>query len=182
VLIIIKYLSETRFFWFLLLLTGLVLEGCGLYFQYNMNLPPCVNCVYERAYMLGFIVCGFVGSIGAGFLLIRLLCSLGFLATSIGGILVSFEHYQAYTNTSLLGSTCKLTTSFPPFLPLDEIAPFMFKATGVCSDKLDWEFLGMNMPFWVLFIFAVSSLVSFLLLLSVFKKRPANNYEKLYRR
>ena len=178
---IIKLICASRFFWFLLLVAGIAFEGCGLYFQYNLHLDPCVNCVYERAYILGFVVAGFVGAIASNFLVVRFLCSLGFLASSIGGLLVTFEHYQAYNSTSIFGSTCKLKTEFPDFLPLDEIAPFMFKAVGICSDKLDWEFLGQSMPFWILIIFGASTLVALLLFLSIFVKKKYKSHSDFYK-
>ncbi len=178
---LVKLVCESRFFWFLLLVAGIAFEGCGLYFQYNLNLDPCVNCVYERAYFLGFIAVGFIGAIASNFLIVRFLCSVGFLASSIGGLLITFEHYQSYNSSSIFGSTCKLKTEFPDFLPLDEIAPFMFKAVGVCSDKLDWEFLGQSMPFWILVIFGVSTIVAALLFLSNFIKKKKKSLSDLYK-
>ncbi len=180
-LVFFKYFCVSRFFWFLLLVAGVALEACGLYFQYKMDLPPCVNCVYERAYFLGFVAVGFIGAIGSNFFIVRFLCSIGFLASSIGGLIVSFEHFNAYTESSIFHSSCKIATNFPDFLPLDEIAPFMFKVSGVCSDKLDWEFLGQSMPFWILVIFGCSTLLALMLFLSNFVKFKSNSYLKLYK-
>ncbi len=177
-----KSITSSRFCWFLLLLSGVALEACGLFFQYELSLNPCVNCVYERAFFLGFIVTGFLGAIAASFFIIRFICSLGFLASAIGGLTVAWEHYNAYhTVNTGFGSSCKLQTEFPSFLPLDEIAPFMFKATGLCSDKIDWSLLGYPMPDWILLTFGTASLIALFMFLSNFVRRKTNNFTNLYR-
>ena len=63
------------------------------------------------------------GAMAANYLIVRFLCVAGFLASAIGGLLVTWEHYRAYTSTSLFGNNCKLGAQFPDFLPLDTIAP-----------------------------------------------------------
>ena len=74
-----KSICASRFCWFLLFLSGIALEACGLYFQYELHLNPCVNCVYERAYFLGFVVAGFIGAMAANYVIVRfplVLCDL----------------------------------------------------------------------------------------------------------
>ena len=176
-----KSICASRFCWFLLFLSGIALEACGLYFQYELHLNPCVNCVYERAYFLGFVVSGFIGAMAANYLIVRFLCVAGFLASAIGGLLVTWEHYRAYTSTSLFGNNCKLGAQFPDFLPLDTIAPWMFKPLGLCSDKLDWELLGQSMPFWILIAFASATVIAFLMLISFFVKKKTGNFDRLYK-
>ena len=110
---------QTRTPWFLLMLLGLILEGCGLYFQYGLGLPPCVNCVYERALFLTFILAGFIGFIKPQSLWFRTLGALVLLAGSIQGILVTLEHLASYANA--FGTKCALKANFPQFLKLDEV-------------------------------------------------------------
>ena len=75
----------------MLFLLGIVLEGCGLYFQYKLRLPLCVNCVYERAFYLSFILAGFIGFISPTNFLFRNLAILIFMAGSPGGVKVAFD-------------------------------------------------------------------------------------------
>ena len=152
-----------------------------MYFQYELHLNPCVNCVYEREYFLGFVVAGFVGAMAANYLIIRFICAAGFLASAVGGLLVTWEHYRAYTNSSLFGNTCKLQAQFPEFLPLDTIAPWMFKPFGLCSDKIEWELLGQSMPFWILITFASATVIAFLMFLGIFVKKKTSNFDRLYK-
>ncbi len=141
---------QTRTPWFLLMLLGLILEGCGLYFQYGLGLPPCVNCVYERALFLTFILAGFIGFIKPQSLWFRTLGALVLLAGSIQGILVTLEHLASYANA--FGTKCALKANFPQFLKLDEWLPFMFQPEGTCG-PLPWSLLGLNMPTWILLSF-----------------------------
>ncbi len=176
-----KKICSSRFCWFLIFLAGCGLEACGLYFQYKLDLQPCINCVYERAYFLGFVFIGFLGALAGNLLIVRFACSLGFLLSSIGGLIVTFEHYAAYTGMEGYAAKCKLTTNFPSFLPLDDIAPFMFKAFAMCNEKLDWSFLGQSMPFWILVIFLFSTLIAALMFISNFVKDKVNTFVNLYK-
>ena len=47
-----KTLSVQRSGWLLLLISALALEGTALYFQYGMDLQPCIMCIYERVALL----------------------------------------------------------------------------------------------------------------------------------
>ena len=81
----VQSLSSSRLSWVALLILGIVLECCGLYFQYGLRLDPCVNCVYERAFYLSFILAGLIGFLSPSFILTRLLAILIFLAGIISG-------------------------------------------------------------------------------------------------
>lgn len=181
---LLKSITASRFCWFLLLVTGVALEVCGWYFQYQLNLQPCVNCVYERAFILGFVVAGFIGAIAANFLIARLLSNLIFIASAVCGLYISFMHFIAYNKISFgtFGDAkCAITTNFPSYLPLDEWAGFLFKATGMCDEKLDWSFLTLSMPTWILIMFSVATVVSIMMLIGNFVPKKNENFGKLYK-
>ncbi len=176
---LVQSVSNKRWCWIALMVLGLALEGCGLYFQYGLRLDPCVNCVYERAFYLSFIVAGLIGFLSPAFILTRLLAILIFMAGSIGGMCIAFDHAaQEYQHG--FGSVCKLTASFPSFLPLDELMPWMFKPTGACG-PLDWSLLGLSMPQWILLSFAVGTLVSVTFFAAEFFKKKKKSYFDYYR-
>ena len=54
-----KTLSVQRSGWLLLLISALALEGAALYFQYGMELQPCVMCIYERVALFSIAFAGF---------------------------------------------------------------------------------------------------------------------------
>ncbi len=62
-----KTLSIQRSGWLLLLISALALEGSALYFQYGMDLQPCVMCIYERVALFGIAFAGLIGLIAPRF-------------------------------------------------------------------------------------------------------------------
>lgn len=176
---LIHCFTYSRLSWICLFLLGIILECCGLYFQYELRLPPCVNCVYERAFFLSFIIAGFLGFLSPNFFITRFLAVITFFMGSIGGLLISLDHLESYANTSL-ASSCKIRADFPSFLPLDSWMPWMFQPTAAC-DKLDWELLGLNMPQWIAITFSVGCLVGLCFFISLFFKKKRDNYINLYK-
>ena len=176
---LIQALARHRFAWIMLLLLGIVLESCGLYFQYSLRLPPCVNCVYERACYLFFIVAGLIGFLCPSNFLIRNLANLTFMAGSALGLLVSLDHMTSVYQSGF-GASCKLKASFPSFMPLDEWLPWMFSPTASCA-PLEWSLLGFSMPEWIVASFATGLVVSILFFLSEFCKRKRHDYSNYYR-
>lgn len=176
---LIQSLTRHRFVWIMLFLLGVVMEGCGLYFQYGLRMDPCVYCVYERAFYLSFIAAGLIGFLYPTFFLFRHVAILTFLAGSAGGLYVAFEHMTSVYQTGF-GATCKLKASYPSFLPLDDWLPWMFSPTASCA-PIDWSLLGLSMPEWVTTSFACGLFVSILFLVSQFFKRKRRDFNDYYR-
>ena len=175
---LIQALSRHRFSWIMLFLLGIVLEGCGLYFQYKLRLPLCVNCVYERAFYLSFILAGFIGFISPTNFLFRNLAIMIFMAGSAGGLVVAFDHIASVYQTGF-GASCQLVPHFPSFLKLNEWLPWMFQPNAAC-EKLEWSLLGFSMPEWILCSFACGLVVSLLFFISQFFKKKRHNYGYFY--
>lgn len=176
---IIQALARHRFAWIMLLLLGIVLEACGLYFQYELRLPPCVNCVYERAFYLTFIAAGLIGFLCPSNFLFRNLANLTFLGGSMGGVFVAFDHLTSVYQTGL-GASCKLRANFPDFMPLDQWMPWMFSPTASC-EPLNWSLLGLSMPEWIFISFICGVIVSFCFIASEFFPKRHRGYSDAYR-
>ncbi len=175
---LIRTLTANRGTWFLLLLIGVGLECCGLYFQYQLKLDPCVNCVYERAWYLGLVVAGLLGLIAPQYRLLRLPPILILLGSSAGGLYVVYDHLRSAYGW---GETCLLRAKFPEWLPLEDLMPFMFHPTGDCAN-LDWSLLGLSMPEWIAISFGCAALAGLCCLLAEFVSRPRRSrYDDLYR-
>ncbi len=177
---ILQKLSSSRFIWLCLLLTGIALEGAGLYFQYTLRLDPCVNCVYERALYLSFIIAGLIGFINPNFIITRFLAILTFLSGSAGGVYIAYRHLKEYYSDNPFGQACSLKANFPDFLPLDEYLPWMFAPQGTCS-PVDWELLSLSMPQWIFASFVTGTIVSLSFLICQFFKRKRRDYIDLYK-
>lgn len=176
---LLQSFSKSRTCWVLLILTGLFLEGSALYFQYYLRMDPCVNCIYERVAVATFIIAGIIGFLLPQFFITRLVAILFMLCGAVFGLQTSIEHYNS-VNATGLGAKCQITTNFPDYLPLDELLPWMFKSNGQCV-PLDWSFVGLSMPEWLIIIFICGCAASGLLLFSQFIKRNHKDYISLYR-
>lgn len=176
---LIQALARHRFAWIMLLLLGIILETCGLYFQYYLRLPPCVNCVYERAFYLCFILAGFIGFVCPNNFLFRFIASLIFLGGSAGGVVIAFEHVMSEYQTGF-GAVCKISANFPDFMPLDQWLPWMFQPTASCA-PLNWSLLGMSMPTWIFISFICGVVVSLCFIATEFVRPRRKDNISLYR-
>ncbi|PVV22694.1 MAG: disulfide bond formation protein B, partial [gamma proteobacterium symbiont of Ctena orbiculata] len=52
---------QTRLPWLLLAISALLLEAAALYFQYGLELDPCVLCIYQRAAVMGIFISALIG-------------------------------------------------------------------------------------------------------------------------
>lgn len=170
--------SHSRVFWVLLMLFGIIMEACGLYFQYSLSLNPCVKCVYERALIACFILAGFIGFVSPDMFITRALAILVFLASSGYGTWVAYNHnLEVYASD--YQAKCSLVAHFPSMLPLDQWLPWMFSPTGACQD-IYWSLFGFGIPEWVIAIFGCGCVVSLVMLLNEFF-RIRTDYGSLYR-
>ena len=88
----LRHWSQSRFSWLLLALTAIGLEGAALYFQYGMELMPCVMCVYQRIAVLGILVAALIGFSLPKLTLMRMAGSFLWLYASYRGIELAWEH------------------------------------------------------------------------------------------
>ncbi|MGV2872048.1 disulfide bond formation protein DsbB [Colwellia sp. E150_009] len=163
-----KFLSELTTHskpWLLLALSALALEFCALYFQYALNLAPCIMCVYQRAAICAIILAGVIGFTGANFLLMRIFAYALWGTGAIWGLLIALEHVEIQANSGSLFFSCEFIPNFPTWAPLHEWIPFLFEATGDCGD-IDWQFLGYTMPQWMVVVYGVYSLAFAIILIN----------------
>ncbi|WP_105258519.1 MULTISPECIES: disulfide bond formation protein DsbB [unclassified Pseudoalteromonas] len=144
-------ISRTRAPWLLLALIAFLFEATALYFQYAMDLAPCIMCIYQRTAVLGVLLAGLIGAINPANLWLRLSGLATWLVASIWGLLLAREHIMMQTTTDPFAFVCEFEPNFP--VPLHEWIPGFFAATGDCGN-IDWQFLGLSMPGWMQVIFA----------------------------
>lgn len=159
--------------WLLLALSALALELCALFFQYAMNLAPCIMCVYQRVAILAIILAGFFGFAGCRFLLTRVVAYTLWAVGAIWGLLIALEHVEIQENVGSLFFSCDIFPNFPSWAPLHEWIPFLFEATGDCGD-INWQFLGYSMPQWMVVVYGVYTLAFVIILVNrlIHAKRP----------
>jgi protein dithiol:quinone oxidoreductase len=172
----IKRLSMQRSGWALLVLSCLGFLATALYFQYELNLQPCIKCIYIRAAFTGLLLAGIVGLLAPKNALLRNVALLGVLASALLGI---HQAYQLLEVEQLLAEggffSCALFAEFPSWMPLDQWFPAIYEPTGSCGDT-NWQFFGKSMAFWTAFTLWGYAVVASILLLSQFVRISNNPY------
>jgi len=171
-----KYLSDmttSSKAWLFLATTALGLELCALFFQYALDLKPCIMCVYQRLAIIAIILAGLIGAVGHKLLIARVTAYVLWGTGAIWGTLLATEHVEMQENSGSLFFSCEFIPNFPNWAPLHEWIPFLFEATGDCGE-ISWQFLGYSMPQWMIFVYAAYSLAFILVLLNrlVIAKKP----------
>ncbi|PHM45518.1 disulfide bond formation protein B [Xenorhabdus mauleonii] len=159
----LKKSSQGRGAWLLMALTALILEATALYFQHKMQLQPCVMCIYERVALFGILGAALLAAITPKTPL-RWLAILLWIYSAWQGLRLAWDHTMMQLYPSPF-NTCDFFVDFPSWLPLHEWLPSVFQAYGDCSIK-QWEFLTLDMPQWLIGIFAVYLVVGVLVLVS----------------
>lgn len=172
----IKRLSMQRWGWALVVLSCLCLLGTALYFQYGLNMQPCIKCIYVRSAFAAVLVAGLLGLLAPKIALLRITALLGILAGSAFGIV---QAYQLLDIEQLLAEggffSCALFAEFPSWLALDKWLPAVFEPTGSCGDT-SWQFLGQSMAFWSAISLWGYAAVAAVLLLAQFARIDNNPY------
>lgn len=157
--------------WVLLFLSALMLEVAALYFQYGMDLRPCIMCIYQRTAVFGILFFALVPLLSNN-ILTRLIAYAGVGISAVWGLLIAIEHVEIQTAKSLF-SVCEIVPNFPSWAPLHEWTPSIFAATGDCGD-INWSFMGMSMPQWMIVVFSVYTGMLGLILFSKMVNKKAH--------
>ena len=140
--------------WGLLALSALGLELAALYFQYMMELKPCIMCIYARVAIWSIFFAGVIGFIAPQQLIARLI-GYGLWSTgAIWGLLIALEHVEMQSSAMSLFFSCEFIPNFPEWAPLHEWLPLLFEASGDCGE-ISWQFLGYSMPQWMVVVYGV---------------------------
>ncbi len=139
--------AHSRLSWIVLFISALGLELSALFFQYVMELEPCVMCIYIRVAVLGLMIAGLVGIIGCQYRWIRFIGILIWGVSSVWGVKLAQELEVIQSGSSLF-ATCSFLPDFPTWMPLHQWLPSVFMPTGMCTD-IPWQALGLTMAQWM---------------------------------
>lgn len=156
-------LAESRSPWLILFTSALLLELTALYFQYAMELKPCIMCIYQRNAVFGVMLAGLIGSLMYKHSIGRLLAFATWLVSAIWGALIAYEHVDIQQAANPFFVSCEIVPNFPSWLPLHQWIPSVFAATGDCGN-IDWQFLTLSMPQWMLIILSVYAVLAVVVL------------------
>ncbi len=155
----------------MLALSALGLELSALYYQYFLQLEPCVLCVYERCSVAIIFFAGVVGYINPNMLWLRLSGYMLWAGGAVWGLYLSLKHSGIQVGV-IRNSSCEFVANFPSWMPLDRWVPWLFNPTGYCED-IQWQFLGLSMPQTMVIANVIYLLVLLVVLVAEFR-RPRN--------
>ena len=158
-------LSTDRRAWGLLFVSALSLEIAALYFQHVTDLRPCIMCIYQRTALFGVMFAS-IPAMLVNNLITRCIGYIGWGISAIWGLKIAIEHVDIQTAANPFFATCELVPNFPSWAPLHEWLPAIFEATGDCGD-INWSFMDMSMPQWMIIIFSVYSVIWAVMLVSI---------------
>lgn len=164
-------LSTDRRAWGLLFVSALSLEMTALYFQHVMDLRPCIMCIYQRTALFGVMFAA-IPAMLFNTLITRRIGYLGWGISAIWGSLIAIEHVDIQTALNPFFATCEFVPNFPSWAPLHEWLPSIFGATGDCGD-INWSFMEMSMPQWMIVIFAIYSVIWAVIIVSRVLVKPS---------
>ena len=142
------------------LLNLIAAAGCAalmafaLYSQHVLGFEPCHLCIFQRiAVMAAGAVFLLAAVHGPGRVMARVYGVLAALA-AVGGLVVAGRHtwIQLQPPGSVPACGAPLDVLFD-LLPLQEVVLKVFRGGGECQ-KVDWTFLGLTMPMWLIGVFA----------------------------
>jgi disulfide bond formation protein DsbB len=126
------------------------LIGYALFVQYVQGLEPCPLCILQRVAVMAagalFLLAALHDPAERGARAYGVLIDLAAMA----GILVAARHMWIMAQPPGSVAECGASLDYMmEVLPLHEVLAKVLTGSGECA-KLDWQFLGLNMPTWVL--------------------------------
>ena len=126
------------------------LIGYALYVEHVIGLEPCPLCILQRVAVLAagvFFLAAFIHDpADRGARVYGVLIDLAAFA----GILIAARHIWIIAQPPGAVAECGASLDYMmDVLPLHEVLGKVLTGSGECA-KIDWHFLGLNMPTWVL--------------------------------
>ncbi|MEW8525963.1 MAG: disulfide bond formation protein DsbB, partial [Candidatus Thiodiazotropha endolucinida] len=139
---------QKRLPWLLLAVSALILEAAALYFQYGLDLDPCVLCIYQRAAVMGIFVSALIGMSAPTSSIARWVSYIGWGVAAGWCLYLALELSGLQLGIVQPSLSCDVNAKFPVWFKLDRWLPAVFQPTGFCGD-IQWQFLGLSMPLWM---------------------------------
>ena len=129
------------------------LMAYALYAQHVLGLEPCPLCILQRIAVIAtgvvFLIAGLHAPAGAGRWIYAALATLA--AGAGAGIAGRHVWLQSLPPDQVPACGPGYDYMMEAF-PLDKALGMIFTGSGECAD-VDWQFLGLSMPWWTLIAF-----------------------------
>lgn len=126
------------------------LMGYALYAQHQLMLEPCPLCILQRLAVIGlglvFLMAALHNSSGAGRFAYAALLAI---ATALGATVAGRHAWLQWIPEDQVPACGPGLDYMWENFPLADVINMVFKGSGECA-SVDWMFLGLSMPAWVL--------------------------------
>jgi disulfide bond formation protein DsbB len=150
------------------------LLGYAYYTQYKLGLEPCPLCIFQRigiaALGVVFLIAGLHSPRGWGASVYAVLIGLASLTTA--GVAIRHLYVQSLPPGTIPACGAPLDVLLQ-FTPVTEVIRKVLTGSGECS-QVNWKFLGLAMPAWVLIWALVLGVVGVLINTRLRKTRSAD--------
>jgi disulfide bond formation protein DsbB len=141
---------------FAVVLFGIGLLAYALYLQHYKGLEPCPLCVFQRIAVIALTASfALAVLVGHGWRAMRRAAALLIGVVALAGALVAIRHLYIQSMPAGSVPACGATLDYMwDVFPAMEVLKKVLTGSGECA-KIDWTFLGLAMPAWVLIWMAV---------------------------
>ncbi|MBT8114706.1 MAG: disulfide bond formation protein B [Arenicella sp.] len=150
----------TRWYWIGFVGCAVLLGIAYFYFQQTLGLAPCPLCMFQRVALVGV---GFLCLVGIlvrpaklGSRLLALMATL----FSAAGLAIAARQVWLQNLPEELVPECGPDLGFMlDSWPLLDVIKQVMAGSGECAE-VQWQFLGLSMPAWMIVVFTVMTLIS----------------------
>jgi disulfide bond formation protein DsbB len=123
--------SKSAWYWLLLVVVGLSFESVALYYQYVLELMPCVMCIQVRIWMAALILVALAALWMRRNTFMILLAHMLTVVIAIG--LLERSYQLLGTERGFTFSDCGMDLGMPAWFALDDWFPALFQVQTSCG-------------------------------------------------
>lgn len=167
---LIKFLSTSAWYWWLLIIAGICFESVALFYQYVLDYGPCPLCIHVRIGIAGFILVSIMA------LVVNRLAWWRISHVLNAGIMVWLSE-RAYmllgTERGFVYTECGVDSGLPSWFPIDQWLPTVFGVMESCgyTPKL---FFGISMAEALMVLFPLMLVVTLIIFAVSFSRSFAD--------
>ncbi|MEO0367913.1 MAG: disulfide bond formation protein B [Pseudomonadota bacterium] len=153
-----------RWYWFGLLGSLSLLAVAYFYFELELGLPPCPLCMFQRAALVGVAAFCLLGLLFRPKRLLAKVLAFFITVCSLFGLGIAARQVWLQNLPAELVPECGPDLAFMlDAFPFTQMVATVLSGSGECAE-VQWTFLYLSMPGWMVIVFAVMSFISIKLL------------------
>lgn len=158
------YRNVARSIFLLIFLAGAALLATGFYMQYAMDIYPCNLCLLQRYMFVGAGVAALFGAIHGAKNIGARIYAVVIILFSIGGVATATRQVWLQSLPADQVPACGMGLEYMmKVYPLFDALWRAFQGSGDCA-KVQWQFLGLSIPWWSLISFSAALLLALFVL------------------